>query len=146
MAKVYIAGGLGAAVGACYPIYAEFPCHHAQIHHSFSFSSNLVSICFIVRSQKLTEAALTNRPTAPLPLASPHISSRTRLDVSHETLGITSMPTPMIFTDDLENIAEPNQGHAQQNLRSQTPVFLAVLTIFKESSEDDPTNKRFNFF
>jgi len=55
------------------------------------------------------------------------------------------MPPPMIFTDDLENIAEPNQGHAQQNLHSQTPIFQTVLTIFKGSSKDDPTNKRFNF-
>ena len=51
----------------------------------------------------------------------------------------------MIFTDDLENIAEPNLTYAQQNVYSPTPRSQAILTIFKESSEDDSTNKRFNF-
>jgi hypothetical protein len=55
------------------------------------------------------------------------------------------MPTLMIFTDDLENIAEPNLVNAQQNLHSPKPTKGAVLTISKESSEDDSTNKRFNF-
>jgi hypothetical protein len=55
-------------------------------------------------------------------------------------------PTLMIFTDDLDNIAEPNHGDAQQNVHSPTPMTKAILTIFKEPSEDDSTNKRFNLF
>jgi len=51
----------------------------------------------------------------------------------------------MIFTDDLENIAEPNLTYAQQNVYSPTPRREAILTIIKEPSEDDSTNKRFNF-
>jgi len=50
----------------------------------------------------------------------------------------------MIFTDDLENIVEPNLMFAQQNLYSPMQNPNAVLTISKESSEDDSTNKRFN--
>jgi hypothetical protein len=52
----------------------------------------------------------------------------------------------MIFTDDLENVAEPNQNDAHQNLHSPTRCARAILTIFKESSEDDSTNKRFQLF
>ena len=52
----------------------------------------------------------------------------------------------MIFTDDLENIAEPNLSYAQQNVYSPTPRRKAILTIIKEPSEDDSTNKRFNLF
>jgi hypothetical protein len=55
------------------------------------------------------------------------------------------MPTLMIFTDDLENIAEPNLLHAQQNFHSPTRQTQTILADFKESSEDDSTNKRFNF-
>jgi hypothetical protein len=55
-------------------------------------------------------------------------------------------PTLMIFTDDLENIAEPNHNNAQQNLRFPMPMTGTILTIFKEPSEDDSTNKRFNSF
>jgi len=55
------------------------------------------------------------------------------------------MPTLMISIDDIENITEPNHLDAQQNLHSPTPMKATVLAIFKEPSEDDSTNKRFNF-
>jgi len=53
------------------------------------------------------------------------------------------MPTLMIFTDDPENIAEPNQVLAQQN-ECSTSHCANGSHDFKESSEDDSTNKRFH--
>jgi len=52
----------------------------------------------------------------------------------------------MIFTNDLENIAEPNHCDAQQNLHSPTPMLQTILTLSKEPSEDDSTNKRFHCY
>jgi hypothetical protein len=79
----------------------------------------------IVRFQKLTEAALTDPVSRHYCRLRPHPSLRTPFsggaarcfprDARH------NMPTLMTFTDDLENIAEPNLSNAQQNLRSSTP-------------------------
>ncbi len=57
------------------------------------------------------------------------------------------VPTRMIFTDLLENIAEPNHEHAQQNKCSPKRMKDTALVEFQGiAPKDDSTDKRFNFF
>jgi hypothetical protein len=122
----------------------EFHCHHSNTQFVFRSRKILVQFRSIIRFQKLTEAARpiwshgTLAACAPILLFVNTARCFPR-DARHK------MPTLMIFTDDLENIAEPNLTYAQQNLHSPTPRSKAIHTIFKGSSEDNPTNKRFNF-
>jgi hypothetical protein len=109
----------------------------------FRFRQTLSQSCSIARYQQFTEAALTNMISRHCRRLRPHPSLR-----EHGSLFPARRSTLGADTDDLyrclENIAEPNLDYAQQNRRSPMPTKGTILAIFKESSEDDSTNKRFN--
>ena len=103
---------------------SKFTHRNAKILNSFLFSpkSNLLfQFCSIVRSQNL--------PKLPDPIwshgtfaacAPTHLFVNTARCFLRDARRNTS--TPMIFTDYLENVAEPNQYYVQQNLHSPRHV------------------------
>jgi len=52
----------------------------------------------------------------------------------------------MIFIDNLENIAEPNQGYAQQNLHSPTLPKGTILVDFQGTVRRRFDKQTINFF